>query len=164
MAFFILEEKCVGCTLCAKECPMAIIEGETRQPFRIFAPDECINCSLCAWVCPAEAIVNQYGVVVPKLNKNDRPIAWIDEVGCTGCEVCMECCPVDAISKVSAVSPEDTSPTQVCRVDYDTCISCSLCAVMCPWETISMALTKGEAVELATLQGTLPAPAAPAAA
>jgi hypothetical protein len=31
---------------------------------------------------------------------------------------------------------------------------------MCPWETISMALTKGEAVELGKLQGTLPAPAA----
>jgi hypothetical protein len=30
---------------------------------------------------------------------------------------------------------------------------------MCPWETISMALTKGEAEELGTLQGTLPQPA-----
>jgi formate hydrogenlyase subunit 6/NADH:ubiquinone oxidoreductase subunit I len=99
MAFFIIEEKCVGCTLCAKECPMSIIEGETREPFRIFAADECIDCSLCAWVCPAEAIQNQYGQIVPKLNKKDRPIAWIDEEGCTGCEVCMEACPVDAIDK-----------------------------------------------------------------
>jgi Fe-S-cluster-containing hydrogenase component 2 len=51
----------------------------------------------------------------------------------------------------------DSSPTQVCRVDYEVCVSCSLCAVLCPWETISMALDRGEAVELATLQGTLPA-------
>jgi len=162
MAFFILEEKCVGCTLCAKECPMAIIEGETRQPFRIFAAEECIDCSLCAWVCPAEAIVNQHGEIVPKLNKKDRPIAWVDEVGCTGCEVCLECCPVDAIDKVKAVDSSDSSPTQVCRVNVDKCISCSLCAVMCPWETISMALTRGEAEELHHLAGT---PAnAPAAA
>lgn len=158
MAFFIIEEKCVGCTLCAKECPMAIIEGETKEPFRIFAPGECIECSLCAWVCPAEAIENQYGQIVPKLKKEQRPIAWIDEEGCTGCEVCMESCPVDAIDKVAPIDPSDTSPTQVCRVDYDTCISCSLCAVMCPWETISMALTRDEAEELAVAQGTLPAP------
>jgi formate hydrogenlyase subunit 6/NADH:ubiquinone oxidoreductase subunit I len=157
MAFFIIEEKCVGCTLCAKECPMAIIEGETKEPFRIFAPGECIECSLCAWVCPAEAIQNQFGEIVPKLKKEQRPIAWIDEEGCTGCEVCLECCPVDAIDKVKPVDPGDHSPTQVCRVDYDKCISCSLCAVMCPWDTISMALTRDEAEELAVAQGTLPA-------
>jgi len=164
MAFFIVEEKCVGCTLCAKECPMAIIEGETKQPFRIFAPEECIDCSLCAWVCPTEAIQNAYGEFVPKLNRKDRPIAWIDEVGCTGCEVCMEACPVDAIDKVPGVGAEDFSPTQVCRVDVETCISCSLCAVMCPWETISMALTRTEAEELQRLQGTHPEQLAPAQA
>ena len=156
MAFFIVEEKCVGCTLCAKECPMSIIEGEQKEFFRIFAPDECIECSLCAWVCPTEAIQNGYGNFVPKMKKEERPVAWIDEDGCTGCEVCMEACPVDSIDKVAAVDPSDTSPTQVCRVNYDTCINCSLCAVMCPWETISMALNKSEAAELATLQGTLP--------
>ena len=76
---------------------MAIIEGETKEPFRIFAEDECIECSLCAWVCPAEAIQNQFGEIVPKLKQEQRPIAWIDEEGCTGCEVCMESCPVNAI-------------------------------------------------------------------
>lgn len=154
MAFFILEEKCVGCTLCAKECPMSIISGETKQPFKIFAPDECIDCSLCAWVCPAEAIENSFGVIPPKLKREERPIAWIDEEGCTGCEVCLECCPVDAIAKVPSTEAADSSPTQICRVDIETCISCSLCAVMCPWEVISMALDRGEAEELHRLQGT----------
>ena len=163
MAYFILEEKCVGCTLCAKECPMSIIEGEQKEPFRIFAPTECIDCSLCAWVCPAEAIQNQHGQIPPKLKASERPVAWINEEGCTGCEVCMESCPVDAIDKVDPINADDLSPTGVCRVDYDTCISCSLCAIMCPWETISMAPSKGEAVELATLQGTLTGEAAPAA-
>jgi len=155
MAFFIIEEKCVGCTLCAKECPISIIEGETREPFRIFAPEECIDCSLCAWVCPTEAIQNSFGVIPPKLKVNERPVAWVDEEGCTGCEVCMETCPVDAIHKVASLEPGDSSPTQVCRVDYDACVSCSLCAVLCPWETISMALDRGEAQELAAMQGTL---------
>jgi Fe-S-cluster-containing hydrogenase component 2 len=68
----------------------------------------------------------------------------------------METCPVDAIDKVASLEPGDSSPTQVCRVDYDTCVSCSLCAVLCPWETISMALDRGEAKELAAMQGTLP--------
>ena len=134
---------------------MSIISGETKQPFLIFAPDECIECSLCAWVCPAEAIENSYGVIPPKLKKEERPIAWVNEEGCTGCEVCLETCPVDAIDKVPSLAPGDTSPTQVCRVNYETCISCSLCAVLCPWETISMALNRGEAEELAQLQGTL---------
>lgn len=160
MAFFIVEEKCIGCTLCAKECPMSIIEGEAKQAFRIFSPETCIDCSLCAWVCPANAIQNGYGEFVDKLKASERPVAWIDEEGCTGCEVCMESCPVDAIDKVRSVEPSDTSPTGVCRVDYDTCISCSLCAVVCPWDTISMALNREEAVTLATAQGTYPAPAA----
>ena len=66
----------------------------------------------------------------------------------------------DVADKVAPIETADSSPTQVCRVDYDTCINCSLCAIMCPWDTISMALTQGEAEELATRQGTLPAPAA----
>jgi len=61
---------------------------------------------------------------------------------------------VDAIDKVASPSPSDSSPTQVCRVNFDKCVSCSLCAVMCPWETISMALTRGEAEELAKLGAT----------
>lgn len=136
---------------------MSIIEGETKEPFRIFAPETCIECSLCAWVCPAEAIQNSFGVIPPKLKKDERPVAWVDEEGCTGCEVCLECCPVDAIHKVASTDPRDSSPTQVCRVDYDTCVSCSLCAIMCPWDTISMALTRGEAETLAGMQGTLAA-------
>ena len=140
---------------------MAIIEGETKEPFRIFAPDECIECSMCAWACPVEAIQDQYGQFVPKMKKDERPIAWIDEDGCTGCEVCMECCPVDAIDKVAPMEEQDSSPTQVCQVDYDTCISCSLCAKMCPWDTISMALTKAEALELASLQSRDPTPDLP---
>lgn len=72
----------------------------------------------------------------PKKAKKPRPVAVIDEAGCTGCEVCIIVCPVDCIHTV----PGDVHPglNPVCRVDEIVCIGCTICAVDCPWDAIDM--------------------------
>ena len=48
-------EKCTGCTLCARSCPVEAIHGEKRQPHAI-DPDKCIRCGACYDKCKFNAI------------------------------------------------------------------------------------------------------------
>jgi NADH-quinone oxidoreductase subunit F len=56
MGYKILADKCKGCTLCSKKCPVGAISGEVRKPFSI-DPKKCIKCGACAGSCNFAAIV-----------------------------------------------------------------------------------------------------------
>ena len=49
------KEKCRGCSICAKNCPVNAIHGELKSPFEI-NPDKCIKCGVCIAKCPFHAI------------------------------------------------------------------------------------------------------------
>jgi NADH:ubiquinone oxidoreductase subunit F (NADH-binding)/(2Fe-2S) ferredoxin len=53
--YFINEEKCTGCMLCARRCPVACIEGEKRK-LHIIDQEECIKCGECFHVCKFDAV------------------------------------------------------------------------------------------------------------
>lgn len=48
-------EKCKGCGLCAKQCPVGAISGEIKSPFSIDT-EKCIKCGACMEKCPFKAI------------------------------------------------------------------------------------------------------------
>ncbi len=55
MKYFILEEHCVGCMACARNCPVNAISGEKKMPHSI---DQtiCIKCGVCFEKCKFNAI------------------------------------------------------------------------------------------------------------
>ncbi|MCL2010361.1 MAG: 4Fe-4S binding protein, partial [Synergistaceae bacterium] len=47
--------RCIGCTRCAKACPVAAISGELKKPH--FIDDKlCVRCGLCKNSCPVSCI------------------------------------------------------------------------------------------------------------
>jgi NADH-quinone oxidoreductase subunit F len=55
ITYSILEDKCIGCGLCARKCPTEAISGEKKQPHIIDA-SKCIKCGNCASTCKFGAI------------------------------------------------------------------------------------------------------------
>jgi len=55
LQFVIHKDKCVGCTVCARKCPVNAISGERKQPHEI-DQSACIKCGACYEACKFQAI------------------------------------------------------------------------------------------------------------
>lgn len=53
--YFILSDKCIGCTACARNCPQSCITGKVKQPHEI-DQSKCIKCGVCYQKCKFSAI------------------------------------------------------------------------------------------------------------
>ena len=58
MTYYVIPEKCKGCTLCARNCPVKAISGSVKQP-HVIDTSKCVKCGLCMANCKFGAIVRK---------------------------------------------------------------------------------------------------------
>ena len=58
LTFEIVADKCKGCTLCKRNCPVGAISGEVKVP-HVIDTDKCIKCGVCISNCKFGAIIKK---------------------------------------------------------------------------------------------------------
>ena len=134
---YLITENCIGCTICAKNCPAGAISGQVKEQHTIDS-QYCIDCGLCGKLCPKGAILDFSGTVCSKIPKSQWKKPVIDKVACAGCSVCVENCPKDCLELEGPKFHGDIhTVAQLVFHKEDACIGCGICGSVCPIGAIS---------------------------
>lgn len=130
-----INDNCVGCTICAKNCPVDAINGELKNKHNINSK-RCVECSVCANVCPKSAIENKNGETIEKIKKTDWKKPVIDEQKCSACGLCVDVCGFNCL-KISYPKFQGDFKVFAKLEDEKKCVDCRMCASVCPLKAIS---------------------------
>ncbi|MEA4812659.1 MAG: 4Fe-4S binding protein [Anaerolineaceae bacterium] len=135
-----ITEKCTGCTLCARKCPVGAISGERKIQHWV-DPALCIGCGVCGKVCAFGAIVNAQGSLALRQKQDE----WLQPVWnlkrCVACGICVEVCPTGSIDfwRNAPQGQRLAYPPDMPHLAHpQTCIGCAFCECDCPTACITM--------------------------
>lgn len=52
---YVITDRCIGCTKCARQCPVSCISGKVKN-LHVIDQEKCIKCGACQSACPVDAI------------------------------------------------------------------------------------------------------------
>jgi NADH-quinone oxidoreductase subunit F len=55
---YTITDKCIGCTKCARNCPVSCISGKVKEK-HVIDQEKCIKCGACKSACPVDAIIKK---------------------------------------------------------------------------------------------------------
>lgn len=135
MSYFITND-CIGCALCAKNCPVRAISGEFKQRHSI-NEKRCVECGVCGKICTKGAIQNEKGRAALRIARTEWETPNFDTSGCSACSICVDVCGFNCIS-ISLPKYKGDLNVYAYLKDAPKCVGCGICAAQCPLKVIEM--------------------------
>jgi len=136
MPFFITDD-CIGCTACAKICPVLAISGEPKQLHKINIK-RCVSCGVCGRVCPKNAVLDGHGKPCASVPRKSWKKPSINTSLCSACGICVTWCRAEAL-RISPPAFHGDIHVFAQLYDPSKCVGCALCEENCPLGAITMA-------------------------
>ncbi len=125
---------CVGCTICAKNCPVDAIAGELKSQ-HVINEKRCIECGVCGRVCPKGAVTDKNGAVIQKVDKGK----WLKPhtALCSACSICIDVCNFGCL-QISRPKHKGDIHAYAELIAPKKCVACEMCKDFCPQLAITM--------------------------
>ena len=133
---YSIGENCIGCTACARSCPVEAISGERGQRHSVNAK-RCVDCGVCGRTCPKGAVTDEAGRAVAAVPRAKWQKPVIDKTLCSACSMCVAVCRANALRIAPPAFHGDIHVTAE-LFDGKKCVGCALCARECPLHAIAM--------------------------
>lgn len=135
MAYFI-NEKCIGCTLCKKLCPVGAVEGNLKERHKV-NEKRCIECGVCGRACKQGAVQDSKGIILKEVPKRQWKKPVIIKAKCSACSMCVWNCTKDAL-RIAEPAYKGDIKVYAELENANKCVGCGICETVCPLHAIKM--------------------------